>query len=42
MYQAVFVTDSVPNQSETHEMCDKVVSKKPVMLRYCLDRFKTE
>ena len=23
-------------------MCDKVVSDDPLMLRYCLDRYKTE
>ena len=30
------VSDSVPDQYKTQEMCDKVVSKEPLMLKYCL------
>ena len=34
--------DSVPDWSKTHEMCDIVVSEESCMLKYCLDRYKTQ
>ena len=37
----IFVFDSVSDQYKPQETCDKVVSEKPVMLKYCLDRCKT-
>ena len=37
-----FVFDSVPDQYKTREICDKVVSKDPFMLKYFLDRPKTQ
>ena len=32
-----FVFDSVANQYKTEEMCNKVVSKEPFMLKRCSD-----
>ena len=37
-----FEFDSVPDQYKTHGVCDKVVSEEPFMLKYCLDRYKTQ
>ena len=46
MWKAVdtcpFALDSVPDQYKTQEMCDRVVSKKSFMLKYCLDRYKIQ
>ena len=35
-----FVFDSVPDQYKTQEMCDKVVSEDPLMLKYDINRYK--
>ena len=32
----------LPDQYKTQEMCDKVVSKEPFMLKCCLDRYETQ
>ena len=37
-----FVFDFVPDQFETHKMCDKFVSDDPFQLKYCHDRYKTQ
>ena len=37
-----FVFDSVPDRWNTQKMCDEVVSKEPFMLKYCLNRYKTQ
>ena len=37
-----FVCNSVPDRQKTQEICDKVVSKDLFMLKYCLDRYKTQ
>ena len=34
-----FPFGSVLDLYKTQEICDKVVSKEPVMLKYCLDRY---
>lgn len=31
-----FMLEFVPNCCETQEVCEKAVSKKPFMLKYCL------
>ena len=36
-----FIFDSVPDQYETQEICEKAVSNNPFMLKYFLDRCKT-
>ena len=33
-----FVFDYVVDQYKTYEMCVKVVSKEPFILKYCLER----
>ena len=44
-YKAVntcfFIFNSVPDQYKTQEMCNRVGSKDPFMLKYCHDRYKT-
>ena len=35
-----FVPD--PDQYKTQEMCDKVVSQDPFMLKYCPGKYKTK
>ena len=37
-----FVFDSVPDPYKTQEICDKVVSNEPSMLKYCLDSYKIQ
>ena len=37
-----FVFDPVPDRYMTKELCDKVVSEKPFMLKYCHDKYKTQ
>ena len=37
-----FVFDPVPGWCSAHEMCDKLVSEEPFMLKYCLDGYKTQ
>ena len=37
----ILVFDSVSDQYKSQEICDKVVSEKPFMLKYCLDRCNT-
>ena len=34
--------DSIPDQYNTQEMCDKAVSKEVFTLKYCPDRYKTQ
>ena len=34
-----FVFDSVPYQYKTQEMCDKIVFKEPLILKYCLNGY---
>ena len=36
-----FVSDSVPNQYKTQEMCNKNLFEDPLKLKYCHDRYKT-
>ena len=36
-----FVFDSVLDQYNAQEMCDKVISKDPFTLKYCTDIYKT-
>ena len=37
-----FVFDSIPNQYETQEMCDKVVSEDSFSIVYCPEKYKTQ
>ena len=37
-----FVSTSVPDWYNTQEMCDKLVSEEFFMLKYCLDKHKSE
>ena len=37
-----FKAADVPDQYKTKEMRDKIVSKKPEMLKYCPDRYKNQ
>ena len=37
-----FVYDSFPEQCKTQEICDRIVSENPFMLKYCHDRYKTQ
>ena len=37
-----FVFDSVPHRNKTQERYDKVVSKDPFMIKYCLGRYRTQ
>ena len=37
-----FVSDSVPDRYKTEVMCDRVFSEDTVMIKYCLDRYKTQ
>ena len=37
-----FVFDSIPNQYETQEICDRVVSEDPFLVVYCSDKYKTQ
>ena len=34
--------DYVPDCYETQEMREKAVSKEPFMLKYCLDKYKSQ
>ena len=36
------VSDSIPNQYKTHEMCDRVVSEDAFLIVYWLDKNKTQ
>ena len=37
-----FLFDSIPNRYKTQEICDKALSKEPLILKHCLDRYNTE
>ena len=34
--------DSVPDQFVTGDVCDKIVSKDPLMIKYCHDKYMTQ
>ena len=38
----LFVFDSVPDWYITQELCNKVVSEDPCMLKYCHDKYKAQ
>ena len=36
------VSDSIPDQYKTQEICDRVVSEDPILIVYCPDKYKTQ
>ena len=34
-----FVTDSIPNQYKTQEMCDRIIYENPFSIRYFSDQY---
>ena len=42
VHTCLFVFNSVLDRYMNQEMYDKVVSKKPFMLKHCLHRYKTK
>ena len=37
-----FVFDSIPDEYNTQEMCDRVVSEDPSLIVYCPDKYITQ
>ena len=43
IYLLFFVSDSIPDQNKTQEICDRVISEDPFLIVvYCPDKYKTQ